>query len=138
MPRSILRVLFVLLFSLGLAVEAKAQFTANPGTGCAGPMTWVGTPTIGTTPLLHSPCPPGTVCVFILGTPIPCFNVAPLCPGCNLCCSLTFTAVFPAPVFALPIPNNTSLICVTGCMQMACPTTALCFKTSDSVSFKIQ
>ena len=96
MSRIVLRVLLTLLLALALSTEARAQFVANPGTGCAGPLTWAGTPTIGTTPIMHSPCPPGTLCVLIIGTPIPCFNVPPLCPGCDLCCSLTVTIPFVA------------------------------------------
>ncbi len=138
MSRIALRVLLTLLVALALSTEARAQFVANPGTGCAGPLTWAGTPTIGTTPIMHSPCPPGTVCVLIIGTPIPCFNVPPLCPGCNLCCSLTVVIPFVAPTVPLPIPNNPGLIGATGCMQMACVTSALCFKTSDSIGFTIQ
>lgn len=138
MPRIALRTVFAILLAAGLATETTAQFVSNPGTGCAGAMTWAGTPTIGTTPLLHSPCPPGSMCVLVIGTPIPCFNIVPLCPTCDLCCSLTTTIVFVSPVVGLPIPNNPGLIGVTGCMQMACITTANCFKTSDWLSFTIQ
>lgn len=132
-------ILFALVLAAGFATPTEAQFVNNPGTGCAGAIATTGTPTIGTTPTVSSPCPPGTVCALIIGTPIPCIAFPPLCPGCSLCCQPLAVVLFVTPAsVALPIPNNSALIGATGCMQMACMTSSGCFKTSDSLSFTIQ
>ncbi len=139
MTRIVLRAFLALLLLTGLQTSLAAQFVNKPSTGCAGPMSWTGTPTIGTTPVLYSPCPPGMPCVLIIGSPIPCMNVVPLCATCNLCCWPIFLIAFVTPSgVPLPIPNNTNLIGFTGCMQTACLTTSGCYKTSDWISFTIQ